>query len=93
MAKEEEAAIGFSGRVSRNGLLPSPGPVTRIVEAVRDRARSAGLAPRGAGFSGAPLKDPAALGEYTGRELAGGGAFRAMIPTGPLLSGRVSGSS
>jgi hypothetical protein len=32
IANVEEAAIGFSGRISRNGLLPWPEPVKEIVE-------------------------------------------------------------
>jgi len=89
MANEEEAAIGFSGRISLNGLLPSPGPATRIVEG-DDRcgaARGAGVTLRGAGFFGAPLIGPKALGEGAGLGLARGGAFRAISPVEPLRSG------
>ena len=55
IANVEEAAIGFSGRISRNGLLPWPEPVKKIVEG-DDRcgaARVAGVTLRGAGLGGA----------------------------------------
>ena len=55
--------MGFSGNVSRNGLLPSPGPLTRIVEG-GDRcgaAAVAGVTLRGAGFLGPPRIGPTAL--------------------------------
>lgn len=84
MAKEEEAAIGLSGRVRRKGLVPSPGPETSMVEGTDDRrgARSgvAGglLAAR---LGGAVLSGVIVLGETVGEELGlgfgVGGAFRA----------------
>ena len=95
MANEEDAAMGFSGRISLNGLLPSPGPVTRIVEGA-DRcgaARAGNVSLRGAGLDNAPRIEPAALGEYAGWEFAGGGAFRAISAAGPWRSGLASGSS
>jgi len=93
IANEEEAAIGFCGRTSLNGLLPSPGPVTRIVED-DDRcgtARVAGVTLRGARFLGAPFIVPTVLRECAGLGLAGGGAFRAINPVEPLGSGLASG--
>jgi hypothetical protein len=93
MANEEEAAIGFSGRISLNGLLPSPGPVTRIAEG-DDRcgaARVASVTLRGAGFGGPPLIGETALGECAGLGLARGGAFRAISPVEPLRSGLAPG--
>src|SRR6266566_1139050 len=95
IANEEEAAIGFSVRISLNGLLPSPGPVTRIVEG-DDRcgaARVAAVIPRGAGFADAPLIGPTALSECAGWEFAGGSVFRAISPVEPLRSGLASGLS
>jgi hypothetical protein len=73
------------------GLLPSPGPVTRIVESRRVAARVAGVALRGAGFPGAPLIGTTALGEGAGLGLARSGAFRAISPIKPLRSGLASG--
>ena len=85
--------MGFSGKVSLNGLLPSPGPVTRIVED-DDRCgatRVAGVTLRGARFLGAPLIGPTALDGCAGWEFAGGGAFRAISPVESLRSGLASG--
>jgi len=76
----------FSGRIRLNGLLPSPGPVTRTVEG-DDRcgaARVAGVTLRGAGFAGDPPIGPTALGECACWEFAGFGAFRANSPVEPL---------
>lgn len=87
--------MGFSGRISLNGLLPSPGPVTRIVEGA-DRcgaARAGDVSLRGAGLANAPRIEPAALGEYAGWEFTGGGAFRAISAGEPLRSGLTSGLS
>jgi len=85
----------FSGRTSRNGLLPSPGPLTRIVEGDEPcaGARIAGVTLRGAGFAGAPLIGPTALGASAGWEFAGGGAVRAIRPVELLRSGLASGLS
>ena len=93
IANEEEAAIGSSGKVSLNGLLPSPGPLTRIAEGDDRRrgVRVAGGALRGEGFAGAPLIRLAALGECAGWEFAGGDAFRAISAVEPLRSGLASG--
>src|SRR5277367_3338345 len=52
MAREGEAAIGFSWKTTLNGLLPSPGPRTSIAE-LRDRFGAAtvgGVSRRGAGL-------------------------------------------
>jgi len=87
IANVEDAAIGLSGRISLNGLLPSPGPVKRIVEgdercgiarAGGITLRGAGLA--GAGFAGATLFGTTALDDGAGWKSAGGGAFRALSP-------------
>ena len=51
----------------------------------------AGVTLRGAGFLGAPIIGPTALGECAGLGLAGGGAFRAIGPVEPLRSGLASG--
>jgi hypothetical protein len=91
MANEEEAAIGFSGKVSLNGLLPSPGPLTRTAEG-GDRCGAtavAGVTLRGAGFLGAPRIGPTALDECGALGLARGGAFRAISL--PSRSGLASG--
>jgi hypothetical protein len=95
MANVEEAAIGLSGRISLNGLLPSPGPVKRIVEGDERRGAAgvAGITLRGAGLVGAPIIGTATLGKCAGWEFAGGGAFRAISPVEPLLSGLASGLS
>jgi hypothetical protein len=87
--------MGFSGRISLNGLLPSPGPETRIVEGDgrRGAARATGVILRGASLSGAPRVGPAALGECAGWEFTGGGAFRAISAAGPLRSRLTSGIS
>ena len=55
IANEEEAAIGFSGKVSLNDLLPLDGAVTRIAEggAGCNAAPVAGVTLRGAGFPAA----------------------------------------
>ena len=76
-----------------NGLLPSPGPVTRTVESDDRRvaARVAGVALRGAGFPGALRIGTTALGEGAGLGLARSGAFRAISPIKPLRSGLASG--
>jgi len=81
--------MGFSGRISLNGLLPSPGPVTRIVEG----DERCGAALRWAVLTGAPRIEPTALGECAGWEFTGGGAFRAISAAGPLRSGLTSGLS
>jgi hypothetical protein len=47
----------------------------------------AGVTLRGAGFLGAPLIGPIALGECAGLGLAGGGAFRAISPAEPFRPG------
>ena len=95
MANKEEAAIGFSGRISLNGLVPSPGPVTRTVEGddTSGAARFAGGAQRGAGFPGGPFIGPTALGECAGLGLERGGAFRTISPMEPLRSGLAWGRS
>jgi len=52
MAREGEAAIGFSWKTTLNGLLPSPGPLTSIAE-LGDRFGAAtvgGVSLRGVGF-------------------------------------------
>lgn len=54
-------------------------------------APAAGVTLRRAGFLGAPLMGPTALGECAGLGLAGGGAFRAINPGGPLRPGLASG--
>ena len=89
----EEAAIGLSGRVNLNGLLPSPGPVKRIA-AGDDQwgARSVpGVTLRGAGMAEAPLIGATTLGECAGWEFAGGGAFRAVGSVESWRSGLASG--
>jgi hypothetical protein len=93
MANEEEAAIAFSGRTSRKGLLPSPGPLTRTAEGgdVCSAAAVVGVTLREAGFLGAPFIVLLALGECAGLGLARGGAFRATRPVEPLRSGLASG--
>ena len=55
IANEEEAAIGFSGKVSLNDLLPLGGAVTRITEGGdgRNAVPVAGVILRGARFPGA----------------------------------------
>jgi hypothetical protein len=87
--------MGVSGRINQNGLLPSPAPVTSIVEG-DDRCRTvrvAGATLRGAGFAGAPLIGPTACGERAGREFASGAAFRAIRPVEPLRPGLASALS
>ena len=82
----------FPEEISLNGLLPSPGPVTRTVES-DDRcgaARVAGVTPRGAGFADAPLIGPTARSECAGWEFAGGSAISSVEP---LRSGLASGLS
>jgi hypothetical protein len=93
IANEEDAAIGFSGKVSLNGLLPSPGPLTRIAEGGGRccAAAVAGVTLRGAGLLGAPRIELTALDECAGLGLARGGAFRATSPVEPLRSGLASG--
>ena len=93
IANEEEAAIGFSGRISRNGLLPWPEPVKKTVEGDdwRGAACVAGVALRGAGLGREPLFGPTALGEYAGGAFAGGSAFGAIGAVEPSLSGLASG--
>jgi hypothetical protein len=86
--------MGLSGRVSRNGLLPLPGPVTRIVEG-NDRCgvgRVASATLGGAEFAGVPLIGERALGKCTGREFVGG-AFRAIGSADSLSSGLAAGLS
>jgi len=76
-------------------LLPSPGPLTRIVEG-HERcaaARVAGVTLRGAGFAGAPLIGLAPLDACAGWEFAGGGAVRGIRPIEPVRSGLASGLS
>lgn len=51
----------------------------------------AGVTLRGAGFLGAPLIEPTALGECEGLGFAGGGSFRAITPAEPLRPGLASG--
>lgn len=90
-----EAAIGFGGKISLDGLLPSAGGETRIGGG-DDRygaAPVAGVTLRGAGFFGAALIGPKDSGEgaSSGSGLAGGGAFRAVSPFEPLCSGLLSG--
>jgi len=87
--------MGSSCKVSLNGLLPSPGPLTRIAEGDDRRrgVRVAGGALRGEGFAGAPLIRLAALGECAGWEFAGGDTFRAISAVEPLRSGLASGIS
>jgi hypothetical protein len=66
--------------------------VTRIAEG-GDRcgaAPVAGATLGGAGFLGAPLIGPKALGGFAGLGLASGGAFRAISPAEPLRSGLAS---
>jgi hypothetical protein len=46
---------------------------------------------RGAGFLGASLFEPTALGECAGLGFAGGGASRAISPAEPLRAGLASG--
>jgi len=74
-------------------LLPLAGAVTRIAEGGDGygAASVAGVTLRGAGFLGAPLIGPTALGEGAGLGVAGGGAFRAISPLKPLRSGLASG--
>jgi hypothetical protein len=93
IANEEEAAIGFSGRVNRNDLLPLAGTVTRIAEGGDGwgAAPIEGVTLRGAGCLGAALIGPTALGEFAGLGLAGGGVFRANSPVETLRSGLPSG--
>ena len=93
IANEEEAAIGFSGKFSRNDLLPLAGAVTRIAEGGDGCGAAAveGVTLRGAGFLDAPLIGPTALGECAGLGLVGGGVFRAISPVEPLRSGLASG--
>jgi hypothetical protein len=89
----EEAAIGLSGRVSLNGLLPSPGPVKRIAGGDDEwGARSvAGVTLRGEGMAVAPLIGATAVGECAGWEFAGAGAFRVTSPVESFGSGLASG--
>jgi len=89
IANEEEAAIGFSGKVNRNDLLLLAGAVTRIAEGGDGcgAASIKGVTLRGAGCLGAPLIGPTPLGEFAGLGLAGGGVFRATSPVEPLRSG------
>lgn len=85
----EEAAIVFSGRVSLNGLLPSPGPVTRTVEGgdQRGAARVGGAALREAEFRGATRIGATVLGGCAGWGFAGGGALRAISPAESWCTG------
>ena len=80
IANEEEAAIGLSGRISLNGLPPSPGPVKRIVEGSDRRgvARVAGITLRDAGFAGTHSSERPLWAECAGCDSGGGGAFRAL---------------
>ena len=93
IANEEEAAIGFSGKVSRNDLLPLAGAVTRIAEGGDGwgAAPIEGVTLRGAGCLGAALIGPTALGEFVGLGLVGGSVFRAISPVEPLRSELTSG--
>ena len=72
-------------------MLPSPGPVTRTVEASEARgvAPIAGVTLREMKFRGAPLFRPKALSERVGLGLAGGGAFRANSSVEPVGRKRI----
>ena len=97
MANEEEAAIVFSGRTSLNGLLPLPGPLTRIVE----RGEGCGVASvpgvtftRGAEISAALGVGKTALEACAGLGLAGGSvlpAIRLVEPVGPTCVAKPAG--
>ena len=82
MANEDEAAIGFSGKFTRNGLLPWAGVVTSIPEGV---ARC-GVEPiEGAKLGDALFFHPrftgsVSLKERAGSGVTGGGATRAICP-------------
>jgi len=93
IANEEEAAIAFSGKVSRNDLLPLVGAVTRIAGGgdACGPAPIAGVTLRGMGCLGAPVIGPTALGEFAGLGLVGGGVLRATSPVAPLRPGLTSG--
>ena len=92
MANEDEAAIGFSGKFTRNGLLPRAGVVTRIPEG-EDRC---GVEPiEGAKLGDAWLFDPwltgsGGLKERAGSGVAGGGATRAICAAHPSRRGMAS---
>jgi len=73
MAMEEEAAIGFSPNVTRKGLLPLAGRVTRTAEG-DDRCEAmpgAGVTLREAGLIGAAITGLSASSEDAGLGLAG----------------------
>ncbi len=98
MANEGEAAIGFSGKITLNGLLPSPGPVTRIAEAGDGCGAGAvvGVILRGAGFLGPPLmRGPLVTAEDgpVGLRRAAESADRASIDWASGLSERDSSFS
>jgi hypothetical protein len=82
MANEEEAAIAFSGKFTRNGLLPWAGVVTSIPEAVArlGDAPTDGAKLREARFFHAPLTGPLPWKESAGFGVAVGGATRTIIP-------------
>jgi hypothetical protein len=85
MANEEEAAIAFSGKFTRNGLLPWAGVVTSIPEAVARRgdAPTGGAKLREARFFHASLTGPLPRKESAGFGVAVRGATRAIIPAEP----------
>ena len=88
------ASIGISGKVTRNGLLPWAGGVTRIAEGVSRciAAPIEGDTPRGAEIGGAASTETRALDEGANLGLAGGGVFRAINPAELLGSGAGPGS-
>ena len=95
MAIEEEAAIVFSGKLTRNGLLPWAGAETKIPEGPEgvDRRGGAPLeaaARREAGLLHGSIAESTALREGAGLEVAGGGAVRAISPVEPSRPGMVA---
>jgi len=83
---EEDAAIGFSGKVTRKGLPPWTGAVTRIAEG-DDRCGDTPMADAtlcAAGFLGAPFIGLTALSGWPGLGLAGGSAVRGSGTAEPL---------
>lgn len=85
IAIEEEAAIGFSGKVIRKGLPPRPGIATRIVEGGKacGAASIAGVNLAGAGFPGLSRFESTTWGRC---ETLGSAGCRTGNPAGPLLT-------
>jgi len=66
MAKEDVAAIAFSGKLTRNASFARAGILTRIAEGFAERGAAARAELFGARLSGALLVGPAALREGGG---------------------------